>query len=79
MTYLFEVYYRPPADAVYEATVARRVAEFGGRLEFREDPAGPVGGVCLTFEFDDLGRAETAADALRRTELHVEGPCEYAD
>src|SRR3954469_16531344 len=78
MSYMFEVYYRPPANPAKEAALAERVSSFGGRLDYHEAPgAGEPGGVCLTFEFEDWGRAQAAAEALRRQGEHVEGPVEY--
>jgi hypothetical protein len=78
MSYMFEVYYRPPADAAKEAALTERVSRFGGRLDYREIPAeGLPGGVCLTFEFHDIDRARAAADALRVQGEHVEGPSDY--
>ncbi len=76
MSYMFEVYYRPPADPSKESTLAERVLSFGGRLDYREAPGvGEPGGVCLTFEFEDWGRA--ASEALRQQGEHVEGPADY--
>ncbi len=78
MSYMLEVYYRPPDDPAREAALADRVARLGGLLEYREAPAasGP-GGVCLTFEFDEIEKAEVAAQALRAAGEHVEGPMDY--
>ena len=77
MSYMVEVYYRPPADPVREAESAGRVTIHGGRLDYREVPDGGPGGVCLTFEFSDLGQAQAAAESLRRQGEHVEGPVDY--
>jgi hypothetical protein len=77
MAFLFEVYYKPPADPAKEAALTGRVTAFGGRLDYRED-AEESSGVCLTYEFEELEKATTAADALRRDGEHVEGPVEYA-
>ena len=78
MSYMFEVYYRPPADPSKESALAERVSSFGGRLDYREAPGmGEPGGVCLTFEFEDWGRALAAAEALRQQGEHVEGPADY--
>ena len=78
MSYMFEVYYRPPADPAREAALAERVTCLGGRLDYREAPAeGQPGGVCLTFEFDDIGRAQVVAESLRAQGEHVEGPVGY--
>src|SRR3954464_859218 len=78
MSYMLEVYYRPPADSSKESTLAERVSSFGGRLDYREAPGiGEPGGVCLTFEFEDWGRAQAAAEALRQQGEHVEGPADY--
>ncbi len=75
---MFEVYYRPPEDPSKESTLKECVSGFGGRLDYREVPdEGEPGGVCLTFEFDDLSRARAAAESLRQHGEHVEGPVDY--
>ena len=78
MTYMFEVLYRAPADHAREDGLTRRVAEYGGRLDYREDP-DTLGRqtVVLTYEFDALDAAEAAADALRGSGEHIEGPGAY--
>jgi hypothetical protein len=77
---MFEVYYRPPADARKERTLSARVSSLGGRLTYREVPEGnKIGGICLTYEFDDPDQAEVAAQVLRQQGEHVEGPCAYGD
>jgi hypothetical protein len=78
MSFMFEVYYKPPTDPAKEAAITNRVTALGGRLDFREAPAERgLGGVCLTYEFDDLERASKAADVLRQLGEHVEGPVDY--
>jgi hypothetical protein len=78
MSYMLEVFYKAPADAAKEATLTECVSKLGGRLDYREPPsAGGPGGVCLTFEFSDLDRAQAAAESLRRQGEHVEGPSDY--
>ena len=80
MSYMFEVYYRLPVDPRKEAGLPERVSRLGGRLSYREAPGERVnGGVCLTYEFDQRERAETAAETLREQGEHVEGPVDYAD
>ena len=80
MSYMFEVYYRSPADTKREAALTARVAQFGGQLDFREEADDESSdSICLTFEFDDLEQASLAADSLRRTGEHVEGPICYAE
>lgn len=75
---MFEVYYKPPPDPKREAVLTQRVSNLGGRFSFREDPKEQrIGSVCLTYEFDDLDRAEVAAEALRQQGEHVEGPVDY--
>ena len=78
MPFMFEVYYRPPASTVREASLTERVQNLGGRLDYREDarPDGS-GAICLTYEFDDYSAANNAADELRRLGEHVEGPVDY--
>ena len=78
MSYMFEVYYRPPADAAKEAALTERVSRLGGRLDYREAPdEGKPSSVCLTFEFNDIDRARAAAEALRAQGEYVEGPVDY--
>jgi hypothetical protein len=46
---MFEVYYKPPADPKKESALLERVAEHGGRLDYREEPNGkPRESICLT-------------------------------
>jgi hypothetical protein len=78
MSYMFEVYYKPPHDPKREAVLTKQVSHLGGRLSFREEPEEQgIGAVCLTYEFDELDLAEEAADSLRRQGAHVEGPVDY--
>jgi hypothetical protein len=78
MSFMFEVFYKPPANPAKEAKVTDQVAALGGRLDYREDADDHgLGGICLTYEFDDLEIARRAADALRQLGEHVEGPVNY--
>ena len=79
MSFMFEVYYRPPADSKRESELNSCVAKLGGRLDFREESAMDqgAGSICLTFEFDRLDQAEAAAKTLHERGEHVEGPQEY--
>jgi hypothetical protein len=78
MSFMFEVYYRPPADPEKEAALTARVSNLGGRLDYREGPEkGDPPSVCLTYEFDDYDQAEAAARLLRKEGEHVEGPQDY--
>ncbi len=78
MSFMFEVFYRPPVDPHKEAILTTQVSSLGGRLSYREAPAEEGrGGVCLTYEFDDSSQAESAARALREQGEHVEGPVDY--
>ena len=78
MSYMFEVYYRPPADPAKEAAVTERVLALGGRFDYREDtPINGRGGICLTYDFDSLDAAAKAANVLRQSGEHVEGPVDY--
>lgn len=78
MSFMFELYYSPPADPGKETQVTERVCALGGRFDYREE-AGAEGrsGICLTYEFDTWEQAEQAAAALRRQGEHVEGPVDY--
>jgi hypothetical protein len=78
VAYMFEVYYKAPADANKEAALQDRIGKLGGRLDYREeaqDRAFPS--VTLTYEFDHLEQAEAAAESLRQQGEHVEGPQDY--
>jgi hypothetical protein len=78
MSFMFEVYYKPPADPMKEAALTKRVTSLGGRLDYREDAQEHgLGGVCLTYEFDDFEMAAKAVDELRQVGEHVEGPVDY--
>lgn len=79
MTWMFELHYPLPADSAREARLAAQVAALGGRLDFREEENVPGlrQYVCLTFEFDDLEKAEHAEKVLRDLGHHTEGVCEY--
>ena len=78
MSFMFEVFYPPPANPTRETELTQRAASFGGRLDFREDAKDKtLGGICLTFEFDNLELASQAADLLRQAGEHVEGPVDY--
>ena len=63
MSFMLEVFYKPPANPAKEAALSDRVVALGGRQDFREE-AGErgLGGVCLTYEFDDLEKAKKAAE-----------------
>lgn len=80
MSYMLEVYYRPPSDPGKEVALTEHVSSLGGRLTFREVPGeNRVKSVCLTYEFDSFDRANAAAEALRQQGEHVEGPADYGD
>ncbi len=78
VTWMFEVYYAAPTDPAREARLLELVRGHGGWLDCREAPE--VDGshnVCLTFEFEDLEQALSAARQVRASGEHVEGPGEY--
>ncbi len=78
MSFMFEVYYRPPEDPQKETALTARVSNLGGRLSYREAPENEgQGSVCLTYEFDDHDQAAVAARVLREQGEHVEGPMDY--
>ena len=77
MSYMFEVYYKPPANSAKEAAVTSRVAVLGGRLDYREDATENTG-IILTYEFDDREMALKAAELLRQHGEHVQGPMDCA-
>ncbi len=78
MSFMFEVYYQPPANSAKETAVTSRVASLGGLLDYREEATEKTG-VCLTYEFDDRETAEQAASVLRQFGEHVEGPVDYGN
>jgi hypothetical protein len=78
MSYMFEVYYKPPVNSQRETALTKQVEGLGGCLDFREEPTLPeMGGICLTYEFESYDLANTAAKVLRDQGEHVEGPVEY--
>ena len=78
MSYIFEVYYKPPVNQKKEASLLERVARFGGRLDYREEPNdNQSDSICLTYEFEDPDQAAFAAECLRQQGEHVEGPQDY--
>lgn len=78
MSYMFEVYYRPPANPTREANLTERVQSLGGWLDCREEACTEASQtICLTYEFNDHPTASRAADELRRLGEHVEGPQDY--
>jgi hypothetical protein len=80
MSFVFEVYYKPPVDGTREAAASAQASRFGGHLDFREESQRPgEGAICLTYEFDDFAQAEAAAELLRQRGEHVEGPVDYGD
>jgi hypothetical protein len=79
MSWMLEVYYKPPANPEREASLKALMAEVGGWLDSRECPLdGHSASVCLTFEFDDRRQAEIAAARLTAMGEHVEGPYDYS-
>lgn len=80
MSFMFELYYNPPANPEKENLLTRQITTLGGRLDYREEANGlGSGGICLTFDFDDLESARRAAQRLREQGEHVEGPVDYGD
>lgn len=82
MSYMFEVYQPSPIDAHKELELTEAVLHLGGRLDFREEGSADPdcrGGVCLTYEFEQLDQAEKAATLLRGKGAHVEGPVVYGE
>jgi hypothetical protein len=78
VSFMFDVYYKPPADPRKEEALTERVTALGGRLDYREDANGRgLSGICLTYEFDSLDSAQRAATTLRQLGEHVEGPTDY--
>jgi len=79
MSYIFEVYYRPPRNLAREKQMTDQVAQLGGRLDCWEDANGFTG-ICLTFEFEDEAEAQVAVAALRQQGEQIStGPRTYGD
>jgi hypothetical protein len=80
-TYKIEVFYNGSngRNPDKEAQIATTMASLHGRLDFWEgpEPGSLMQAICLTYEFDDEDNAAEAAEKLRRSGEHVEGPCEY--
>jgi hypothetical protein len=80
MSFMFEVYYKLPADPAKDELITGVVSRLGGSLGFREvSCARGTEVICLTYEFDELDSARTAADSLRLRGEHVEGPVDYGE
>ena len=78
MSYMFEVHYNTPPDPIKEEELKLQISKLGGHLTFREYPEEyGSSSVCLTYEFDDLSLAETAAESLHQQGEYVEGPVDY--
>lgn len=78
MAYMFEVYYKAPANGTKEEALTEQVSRYGGRLDYREEPVeADSQAVVLTYEFDEAERAEEVAELLRQQGEHVEGPVGY--
>ena len=77
MSFMIETYCPQPADEAQEAHFASIAKAIGGRLDFREVGEAQGSAVCLTFDFETLEKAESAADQFRRAGVHVEGPSDY--
>ena len=74
MSFMFEVLYKPPGNPLKESAVTNRVKAFGGRLDYREEAAEKgLGGICLTYEFDDFDMAigPVGLRPLRATDVPV--------
>ncbi len=81
MSFIFEVYYKSPArDPAKDEVITVVVSRLGGSLSFREvSCARDTEAVCLTYEFDELDSARSAADSIRLRGEHVEGPVDYGE
>ncbi len=78
MSYMFEVYYKPPRDSRKEAALTQRISKLGGRFDYWEERVtNSSHSICLTYDFDEMESAEAAAEALRESGEHVEGPGDY--
>ena len=75
VSYAMDVYYAQPASRLCEATITQQAAQLGGRLDYREEieMPGAAHSICLTFEFEGMGEADRAAEALARTGSTLKG------
>lgn len=78
MSWMFEVYYRSPADLDRERQITAAVAPHDGRLQCREAPTEVQKSVCLTYEFDSEAGAKAGARAVRAMGGYLEGPYPYS-
>lgn len=78
-THMFEVYYTAPINFAKEAHITDRVATFGGRLDYREEPDAHQKAFILTYEFDTIEQAQSSANDLRQHGEHVKGPFPYGN
>ena len=76
---MIEVYYREPEDNAREGVLAECASKHGGWLDYREDPEGAGGPICLTFDFPRVEQAWAAADSLRSHSDHIDGPQDYGE
>ena len=79
MNVMFEVYYSSPRDLPRENRITQAVGEFGGRLDFLEEPnpGDAMKSICLTYVFPNRAKAELAAEYLRKLGEYMEGPQDY--
>lgn len=74
MSFMFEVFYKAPVDDAREQKIAAEIAQWKGKLIYREEPesGGATSAVCLTFVFGELSFAENASERVRQLGEHVE-------
>lgn len=78
-TWMFEVYYSPPADLDRERQITAAVGPHGGWLQCREaTPRETQKYLCLTYEFDSEAGVEAGARAVRAMAEYLEGPYPYS-
>ena len=77
MSFMIEAYCPQRTGEAQEAHLTAVAKAIGGRLDFREVGEAQGSAVCLTFDFENLEHAESAAEQFRLLGVYVEGPSDY--
>jgi hypothetical protein len=78
LSYMFEVYYLALQDDEREARILSEVEAGGGHLDFWEKMNSDHT-IILTYDFPDLGQAQSVMAKLQEVGEYVEGPQDYGD
>ena len=75
---MFEVYYLGPQDMEREAGILAEVEAGGGCFDFWEDSnSGRT--IILTYDFPELGQAQSVMAKLQELGEYIEGPQDYGE